>query len=326
MNIRTKIVTKDSNVSTAIFVDGDWLYAATKRIKRKIDYSIFFSSLIKKFGVNTEIHYYGAINSADKKQIKFYALLKKIGYKIYCIELIKREGAFISKGLEVKLAVDAMQRLALFKKFVLISGDGDFGPLLEKITYNRVEVVVVSLPFTTGYQLRKITGVNFLNLAIFISEENDKASKTFKRVVVERFEDQNYIREGDSFDSYIKLRDMIESAKDRIVIIDSYIDDQILLMIQPIKHKIKKIIITNIKKITPLDFFVQVKKLKNDGHLLDVYNSKNFHDRFICIDDSWWHSGHSFKNLGEKNSLFSKVNQNIAQKLNNESLAIMNKK
>jgi uncharacterized LabA/DUF88 family protein len=326
MSTRTKIVTKDGGIKTAIFFDGDWLYSDTKQIKRKIDYSIFFSSLIKKFGVNTEINYYGAINSADKKQVRFYALLKKIGYKIYCTELIKREGVFISKGLEVKLAVDAMQRLASFKKFVLISGDGDFSPLLEKITYNHIEVVVVSLPFTTGYQLRKINGVNFLNLALFISEGKVKAFKPLKRVAVERFEDQNYIREGDSFDSYIKFRDMVESAKDRIVIIDSYIDDQILLMIQPIKHKINKSIITNTKKITPPDFFVQVKKLKNDGHLLDIYDSKNFHDRFIYIDDNWWHSGHSFKNLGEKNSLFSKVNQNNAQKLDDEVSAIINKK
>jgi uncharacterized LabA/DUF88 family protein len=326
MNAGIKTVIKNSNVPISIFIDGDWLYAATKRINRKVDYFNLFSALIKKFGVNTEIHYYGAINSADKKQIRFYALLKKIGYQVFCTELIKREGVFISKGLEIQLAVDAMQRLSSSKKFVLVSGDGDFTPLLKKIIYNRIEVSVISLPFTTGYQLRKIAGINFLNLEIFISGQNDKEYKLIKRVKVERFEDQNYIREGDSFDSYVKLRDLMESARDRVIIIDSYVDDQILLMIQLIKHKVNKMIITNTKKVTPPDFFIQVKKLKKDGHLLDIYDSKKFHDRFICIDDDWWHSGHSFKDLGVKNSLLSKVTKENSQKLNDEASAVINKK
>lgn len=328
MSEKIKVVIKDNitNTPTAIFIDGEWLYAATRRINRKVDYVNFFSKLIKKFGIDTKIYFYGVINSTDKKQTRFYALLKKIGYQVFCIELIKREGAYISKGLEIQLAVDAMQRLSSFKKFVLVSGDGDFTPLLKKIIYNRIEVLVISLPFTMGYQLRKITNVNFLNLEIFISEQKDKELKLFRQGKVERFENQNYIREGDSFGSYIKLRDMMEFAKDRIVIIDSYIDDQLLLMIQPIKHEIDKTIITNTEKVTPTDFFIQVKKLKKDGHLLNIYDSKNFHDRFICIDDNWWHSGHSFKNLGEKNSLFSKITKKNAQKINDEVLSIINKK
>lgn len=330
MSEKIKAVIKNNaiNTPTAIFIDGDWLYATTRRINRKVDYANFFSVLIKKFGTNTKIYFYGAINSADKKQTRFYALLKKIGYQVSCTELIKRKDFFISKGLEVQLSVDAMQRLPSYRKFVLVSGDGDFAPLLKKIIDNRIDILIISLPFTTGYQLRKIVGGAFLNLETFISDQKDtKKSPIFKKwTKIERFVDQNYIKKGDSFKSYIKLRDLMESAKNNITIIDSYVDDQILLMIQPLKSKVNKIIVTDTKKITPSDFFVQVEKLKKDGHLINVYGSKKFHDRFIGIDSVWWHSGHSFKNLGEKDSMLSKVTEENAQKINNEVIEIVNKK
>jgi len=326
--IKSVMVNNSINIPTAIFIDGDWLYIATIRINRKVDYAKFFSTLIKKFGTNTKIYFYGAINTADKKQTKFYVLLKKIGYHVSCAELIKRKDAFISKGLEVQLSVDAMERLPSFKKFVLVSGDSDFAPLLKKILDNRVDILVISLPFTTGYQLKKIVGGAFLNLEIFISDQKDtKKSLPFKKGVhIEKFIDQNYIKKNDSFRSYIKLRDLMESAENSITIIDSYVDDQILLMFQPLKSKINKVIITDIKKIIPSDFFVQVEKLKKDGHIINVYESKKFHDRFIGIDNIWWHSGHSFKNLGEKDSMLNKISEKTAQqKINNEVAEIVNK-
>jgi len=329
MSEKIKAVIKNSiiNTPTVVFIDGDWLYAATRRINRKVDYANFFSILMKNFGTNTKIYFYGAINSADKKQIRFYALLKKIGYQVSCTELIKREGVFISKGLEVQLSVDAMQKLPSFKKFVLVSGNGDFAPLLKKIIDNCIDILIISLPFTTGYQLRRIAGGKFLNLEVFISEQKyTKKRKLLNKAKVKGFVDQNYIEGGDSFKSYIRLRDLMESAKNSITIIDSYVDDQILLMIQPLEPKINKIIITDTNRITPVDFFVQIKKLKKDGHFIDIYNSKKFHDRFICIDGNWWYSGHSFKNLGEKNSILSKVTKENSQKINGEVVKVVNKK
>src|SRR3989344_1437364 len=254
---KVKVIMKNNNLNTptAIFIDGSWLYATTKRINKNVDYAIFFNILIKKFGAKTKIYYYGVIDPTNKQQEKFYISLKKIGYIIHCIKLRKIGDRVISSGLDISLAVDAMRILPSLKNFK-------------------------------------------------------------KEAKIERFVDQNYIKKGDSFKSYIKLRNLMESAKNSITIVDSYIDDQILLMIQPLKPEINKIIITNTDKITPADFFIQVQKLKRDGHLINIYKSEKFHDRFICIDDIWWHSGHSFKNLGEKDSMFNKVTEETAKKIN----------
>lgn len=313
---KIKVITKNNNLNTptAIFIDGGWLYTTTKRINKNIDYVKFFNVLIKKFGEKTKIYYYGTIDPDNKQQEKFYKSLKKIGYIINCIKLKRIGDRVIPNGLDISLAVNAMRILPSLKNFVLVSGDSDFAPLLQQARQIGVNTYVIALPLSTGYLLRQATNT-FLNLETLIAKYKPKTLK--KEAETERFVEQNYIKKGDSFKSYIKLRNLMESAKDSIIIIDSYIDDQILLMIQLLKPKIKKIIITDTNKITPADFFIQVQKLKKDGHLIDIYKSKKFHDRFICIDDIWWHSGHSFKNLGGKNSMLNKITKETAEKINN---------
>ena len=317
-----KATTKENSINTpiAIFIDGSWLYTTAKRINKNVDYAKFFNILIKKFGAKTKVYYYGVIDPASKQQEKFYISLKKIGYIVHCIKLRKVGDRVISGGLDISLAVDAMRILPSLKNFVLVSGDSDFAALLQQARQAKVNTYVIALPLSTGYLLRQATDT-FLNLETLMVEYKPKSFK--KGLNVEKFTVQNYIKKGDSFKSYIKLRNLMKSARNNITIIDQYIDDQILLMIQPLKPDINKIIITNAEKITPPDFFVQVKKLKNDGHLLDIYKSKKFHDRFIGIDDIWWHSGHSFKNLGERDSMLNKITKKAAQKLDNELIEVI---
>lgn len=312
---KIKAIMKNNNLNTptTIFIDGGWLYATTKRINKNVDYAKFLNVLIKKFGEKTKVYYYGTIDPANKQQEKFYRSLKKIGYIINCIKLKRIGDRVIPNGLDISLVVDAMRILPSLKNFVLVSGDSDFAPLLQQARQIGVNTYVIALPLSTGYLLRQATNT-FLNLETLIAEYKPKTLK--KEAEIERFVEQNYIKKGDSFKSYIKLRNLMKSAKDSITIIDSYIDDQILLMIQLLEPKIKKIIITDTNKITPADFFIQVQKLKKDGHVIDIYKSKKFHDRFICIDNIWWHSGHSFKNLGEKNSMLNKITKETAKKIN----------
>ena len=302
----------NNNIPTAVFIDGNWLYSATRIINRRIDYEKFFNVLINRFGPKTTIHFFGAINSKDRQQIRFYLLLKKIGYVVHCVELTKRLDTFVSRGLDIELAVNAMRILPLVKRFVLVSGDSDFVSLLKQAIKYGVDVLVIALPFTTGYLLRKIVGGSFLNLETLIEERKSvKKLPVFKKEKKKKFLVPNslYIKEGDYFKSYLRIRDLMTSAKSSITIIDSYIDDQILTMIELLKTEIKVIIFT--QKIVLVDFCVQVKKLRNDGRLITIYKTNAFHDRFIGIDNVWWHSGHSFKDLGGKVSMMNKVIEKI---------------
>src|SRR3989338_11652473 len=140
---------KHHDIPTAVFIDGAWLYATSRRINKQIDYAKFFNALINQFGPKTTVHFFGANNSIDKKQARFYSLLKQTGYVVYLVELTKRQNMSVLKGLDVELAVNAMRILPSIKKFVLISGDSDFVPLLKQVVNCGVSVSVIALPFTT---------------------------------------------------------------------------------------------------------------------------------------------------------------------------------
>ncbi|MFA5348979.1 MAG: NYN domain-containing protein [Candidatus Paceibacterota bacterium] len=312
---------KNINPPTAIFIDGDWIFATTRRINKNIDYAKFFDTLVKKFGVKTKIYYYGAIDSKNKQQEKFYISLKKIGYIVNCINVKKINNKIISRDLDVNLTVGAMRILPLLRNFILISGDSDFAPLLQHARQTGVNTSIIALPLSTGYLLRRVAD-NFFNLETLIIDYKLKTTK--KRVKVEKSTAQTYIEKGDYYKSYIRIRDLMKSAKKNITIIDQYIDDQMLAMIQLLNNKINITIITY--NTSPADFLTQVKKLKKEGYSIDIYKTKIFHDRFIGIDGVWWHSGYSFKDLGERDSMLNKITEKNAQlKLNNRVTKVINK-
>lgn len=299
---------KDNTTSVAVFIDGDWLYTATRRINKRIDYANFFNILINNFGEETKIYFYGTINPINKQQARFYISLAKIGYIVHYIKLIKRGARFVSKGLDVELAVDAMRILPSLKKFVLVSGDGDFAALLKQVIDNGVNVLLISLPFFTGYYLRKTVGGAFLNLETLISGYKDiNKLPTFGREKKKKVlaPSSLYIEKGDYFKSYLHIRNLMKSAKNSLTIIDSYIDDRILTTIELLKTEINITIFTN--KTSPADFCLQVEKLRAEGRLITICKINTVHDRFIGVDNVWWHSGYSFKNLGEKDSMMQKI-------------------
>ncbi|MCX6717737.1 MAG: NYN domain-containing protein [Candidatus Taylorbacteria bacterium] len=289
---------------TSIFIDGNWLYFASRKLNKSIDYEKFFKVLVKKFGVEAKIYFYGTIDYSNKKQENFYKFLKNHGYIVRLIETRKAGNKFISNTFGSSLIVDIMTILPNLNNFVLVSGDGDFVPVINQIKKQKINTQIIALPYATSFFLIKATD-RFINLETLIVEKDRKIDK--KETEEEKFIFQNYIKQGSSFDTYIRLKKLLTSATRRIIIIDNYVDDQILLTIQALKKGLEIIIITDFKKTKPADFFVQVKKLKEDGYLIDVLNNISEHDRYIFIDEKCWHSGHSLKDLGKKGSMFNEI-------------------
>lgn len=81
-------------------------------------------------------------------------------------------------------------------------------------------------------------------------------------------------------------------------------------MIPLIPKSVSVTIISN--RISPADFCVQVKKLRKEGYTISIVKSNAFHDRFLSVDNKWWHSGHSFKDLGGKDSFLSTIKDNTS--------------
>ena len=111
--------------------------------------------------------------------------------------------------------------------------------------------------------------------------------------------------DGQIYDAYSLIIEIIKSAKSKILIIDNYIDDSILEMLTKKKEDVKVIILTSNKtNISKLD----IQKFNKEYPILEVAKTDKFHDRFIVIDDKeLYHVGASLKDLGKKCFTISKM-------------------
>ena len=101
---------------------------------------------------------------------------------------------------------------------------------------------------------------------------------------------------GQIFDAYALLSDLISSAKSSIVLIDNYIDASILTLFSKNPHVTCTLYTSNISKQLELDIQKYTKQYGN----LSVKTTKNFHDRFLICDETVYHFGASLKDLGNK--------------------------
>jgi len=123
--------------------------------------------------------------------------------------------------------------------------------------------------------------------------------------------------DGQMFDAYKFISDLIRKAEKSIVLIDNYIDDKVLTMFS--KRK-KGVSITIYTKQLNKQIALDVEKFNEQYEPVEIIEMKLAHDRFLIIDQTeLYHIGASLKDLGKKWFAFSKMNSEILpllQKLN----------
>jgi hypothetical protein len=120
--------------------------------------------------------------------------------------------------------------------------------------------------------------------------------------------------DGQIFDAYVFVSDLIKSAKKSIVLIDNYIDENSLLLLSKRLSKISAKIYT--KQITP-QLQLDLTKHNAQYEQIIICESDSFHDRFLLIDDTVYHIGASLKDLGKKLFAFSKMEIKAREVLKN---------
>lgn len=110
--------------------------------------------------------------------------------------------------------------------------------------------------------------------------------------------------DGQIFDAYVFVCDLVKRAKNRIVLIDNYIDESVLTLLDKRKPGVPATIYTRrIDRQLQLDI-----ERHNDQYApVDVRQAPRIHDRFMVIDDTLYHIGASIKDLGLKLFAFSKM-------------------
>jgi len=125
---------------------------------------------------------------------------------------------------------------------------------------------------------------------------------------------QGIFFDGEIYDAYVFVSNLIKSAKTNIVLVDNYIDDTVLTLLSK-NNNVKITIYTKtISKQLKLDCEKYNAQYKN----LILKKFDLSHDRFLIIDDEIYHIGASLKDLGKKWFAFSKMDKSsvsIVEKL-----------
>lgn len=136
----------------AIFIDGANLYHSASQLGHEIDYAELLTLLNQK-ATSSQAFFYTGIDSSNQQQQRFLFRLKHLGYQIITKEVIKRADGSWKANLDVELALDMMALVDSYDIAILVSGDGDFAEVIERVQNLGKRVEVVSYRATTSQKL-----------------------------------------------------------------------------------------------------------------------------------------------------------------------------
>jgi hypothetical protein len=243
-------------------------------------------------------------------------------------ELFGRDVKTIGKHINNIFEEKELEKISVVANFATTALDGK----IYNVEYYNLDVII-----SVGYRVKSQKGVKFRQWATtilknyiqngyainsdkitnerFVSlEKNVNILKNKIDNISAKFEDnslkikQGIFFDGQVYDAYSFVSDLIKKAKDEIILIDNYIDDTTLTLFSK-TPQIKVTIFTNtISKQLKLDFEKYSKQYDN----ITLKTFQNSHDRFLIIDKKEiFHIGASIKDLGKKWFAFSKINLDI---------------
>lgn len=144
-------------VKVAIFIDVQNVYYTVREAYgRNFDYNNFWAKVTANRDVIKAFCY--AIDKGDKKQREFQTILRAIGFDVKLKPFIQRSDGSAKGDWDVGIAIDAMEYAEQADVIVLVSGDGDFDLLVNKIRVKYGKKVEV-------YGVPKFTAASLMNEA-----------------------------------------------------------------------------------------------------------------------------------------------------------------
>ena len=236
---------------------------------------------------------------------------------------VKTIGKHINNALQEELA-----GLPTVAKFATVQKEGD-RTVTRNVEHYNLDVII-----SVGYRVKSKRGVQFRIWANTIIKDyllrgysiNQRLLHMENRIDHRLSEHDNQIKElsgkvdffirtslppkegilfeGQIFDAYVFVCDLVKRAKKRIVLIDNYIDETVLTLLDKRSRGVLATIYTKrINRQLQLD----LEKHNDQYAPIDVRLASRIHDRFMVVDDNLYHIGASIKDLGIKLFAFSKM-------------------
>jgi hypothetical protein len=223
---------------------------------------------------------------------------------------IKTIGKHINNAIKEELS-----GVSVVANFATTAKDGK----VYQVAYFNLDMIL-----SVGYRVKSSRGVEFRKWSNAVLKSyllkgyalQNRVEAIEKRVYEQEFKieqllhtnlpvQQGIFFDGQLFDAYVFVSDLVKSAKKSIVLIDNYVDETVLLLLSKRNANVKATIYT--EKITP-QFQLDIKKHNAQYEPVGVEIEKKSHDRFLIIDENQvYHLGASVKDLGKKWFAFSRL-------------------
>lgn len=165
-------------IKTYGFVDASNIIYGSKAEGWLIDQRKLLNYLKHKFQVSKVFFYYGK-DSQNAKKEAFLKKLKKFGY-ILRVKEIKRYGKRTKANCDVDLTMDMLLLMKGYKRAIVLTGDGDFAPLLSYLISQKKKIIIISSPKRTAREIRSIAGdehIDFGSLRYLIEYKKEVKKK-----------------------------------------------------------------------------------------------------------------------------------------------------
>ena len=230
---------------------------------------------------------------------------------------VKTIGKHVNNALAQELKDDSV-----VANFATTASDGK--------TY-QVEYYNLDMILSVGYRVKSQRGVDFRRWANKILKDyilrgyavNQRIERLEQRVTKTEEKIDFFVRtslppvegvfyDGQIFDAHVFVSNLIKSAKQRIILIDNYLDESVLVTLSKREIGVTAKIIT---KNVPSQFQLDLNRYNSQYPPIQIEERNGIHDRFLIIDDTVYHIGASLKDLGKKLFAFSKMEMEVGKLL-----------
>ena len=263
--IRGKQVMLDSDVAMLYHYETKYINLAVKRNKARFPENFCFKLTTEEIE-NLKLQF--ATTSLAKTN---YGGRRNAPY-VFTEQGIAMLSGLLRNEIAVQVSINIMNAFVEMRKFLMLNGQ-----VFERLT----------------------------NMEYKLLEHDKKFDMIFDQLQQEENVKQKIFFNGQIYDAYSLIIDIIKKAKKKITIIDNYIDDSVLKMLTKKQKNVEVVILTSTKSnIQSID----IQKFNKEYPILKVGKTDKFHDRFILIDNKeMYHLGASIKDLGKRCFAITKI-------------------
>ncbi|MDY0122411.1 MAG: RhuM family protein [Sulfurimonas sp.] len=273
-NRQDMIIYNDGELELSVSLNGETLWLTQKQIAQL-------------FSVEVHTANYHIKNIFKQKELDKNPTIRKI-------RIVQKEGS-----REVERDVDH------YSLDMIIS----VGYRVNSITatkFRQWATKVLKSYIQNGYAINgdKITNERFVSLeneVVLLKSKVEYISNGLENTTLKP--KQGILFDGQMYDAYAFINDLLKSAKNEVVLIDNYIDDTVFTLFSKYQNLKITIYTQSINKQLRLDF----QKYNSQYQNIELREFKKAHDRFLIIDNTEvYHIGGSLKDLGKKWFAFSR--------------------